>query len=286
VEKPGGLLTSLQSSAVDRDEGDVHFRCLSIDAVAEAAGKHGLTTREVSVIALEHGMVPLRYVKNIGTVGLAGQARLLGSRALVVGAGGIGGAACELLARMGLGTIVLVDPDTFDETNLNRQNFCCGAAIGRPKVDVVADRLLEINCDVDVISRRMSADSNTLPTLISGADVVIDALDSLDDRLTLQKACAAAGAVMVHGAIAGTSLQVTTIYPGDTGLEGFVPAGETDERTRGIELETGNPSTTPVLSAVFQVEEAVKVILGIGTTLRGKMLYLDMEDWTLEFIDL
>jgi molybdopterin-synthase adenylyltransferase len=286
VEEPAGLLELLEASAVDRDEGDTHFRCLTMAAVAKAAGEHGLTTREVTVFALEHGLLPYRYVKNVGTVGLAGQARLLGSRALVVGAGGIGGSACELLARMGVGTIVLVDPDTFDETNLNRQNFCCGDVIGQPKVDVVADRLLEINCDVDVIRRRMAADSDTLPSLLSGADVAVDALDSLDDRLTLQKACAAAGVVMVHGAIAGTSLQVTTIYPGDTGLVGFVPAADPGERTRGIEQETGNPSTTPVLSAVFQVEEAIKVILEIGTTLRGRMLYLDMEDWTFEFIDL
>ena len=133
MEEPAGLLKSLQRSAVDRDEGDARFRCLSMAVVAEAAGKHDLTTREVSIFALEHGLLPYRYVKNVGTVGLAGQARLLGSRALVVGAGGIGGSACELLARMGVGTIVLVDPDTFDETNLNRQNFCCGDVIATPR---------------------------------------------------------------------------------------------------------------------------------------------------------
>ena len=286
MEDVPGLGQALEEAAADREEGCERYRCLSLDDIAAMAGRFGLSTRQVSVFALERGYLPLRYVKNVGTIGLAGQAKLLESRALLVGAGGIGGSAAELLARMGVGVIMIADPDTYDETNLNRQNFACADVLGRSKVDVAAERLLEINCDVDVIRHKIAADRENLPGLLEAADVVIDALDNIDDRLTLQDACREAGVVMVHGAIAGTALQVTTIYPGDAGLEGVLPAAAGDGKSQGVEVETGNPATTPVLAAVIQVQEAVKVLLGTGTTLRGRMLYLDLEDWSFEFIEL
>ncbi|HEY5502082.1 MAG TPA: hypothetical protein VIJ97_02125, partial [Candidatus Anoxymicrobiaceae bacterium] len=77
-----------------------------------------------------------------------------------------------------------------------------------------------------------------------------------------------------------------TIYPGEAGLEGMLPPTDGEGKAQGVEVETGNPATTPVLAAVIQVQEAVKVLVGTGTTLRGKMLYLDLEDWTFEFIEL
>lgn len=280
------ILASLRASAFDREEGGRVLRCLTTPSISAAAREHGVAEREVSILALENGMVPLRYVKNLGTIGAAGQARLLGSRVLVVGAGGIGGAAVELLARSGIGTIILVDPDIFDETNLNRQNFCCSDVIGEPKVDVAGLRVRYINEEVDVIKRRITADADNLPELLTGCDVAIDALDNMDDRLVLQEACAQSGVVMVHGAIAGSALQLTTIFPGDVGLKGLVPVEATGEKSRGIETETGNPSTTPMLCAAAQVQEAVKAMLDIGTTLRGRLLYLDMADWSIDLIEL
>lgn len=281
-----GLLEALEAAAAGRKEGGAEYRCVTLDDVSKLADRFGLSTRQVSTFALEQGLLPLRYLKNIGTIGLEGQAKLLSSRALLVGAGGIGGSAAELLARMGVGTIIIADPDVYEETNLNRQNFCCKGALGLCKVDVTAERLLEINCDVDVIRHRIAAGSENLPGMLASVDVVIDALDSIDDRLALQQACSDAGVVMVHGAIAGTALQVTTIYPGDAGLKGMLPPAAAEGKAQGIEVETGNPATTPVLAAVIQVQEAVKVLLGTGNTLRGKMLYLDLEDWTFEFIAL
>lgn len=281
-----GLLEALEGAATNREEGCERYRCVTLDDVCTLAARFGLSTRQVSIFALEHGLLPLRYLKNIGTIGMSGQAKLLSSRAMLVGAGGIGGTAAELLARMGVGTIIIADPDVYDETNLNRQNFCCSSALGLSKVDVAAERLLEINCDVDVIRHRIAAGRHNLPGMLASVDVVIDALDSIDDRLSLQQACGDAGVVMVHGAIAGTALQVTTIYPGEAGLRGMLPPTADEGKTQGIEVETGNPATTPVLAAVIQVQEAVKVLLGTGNTLRGKMLYLDLEDWTFEFIAL
>ncbi len=280
------VLQALKGASTERLEGGVTYRCLALADMRRIARESGLKNRELSALALESDLLPLRYVKNIGTLGLDGQAKLLRSKAVVVGAGGIGGQAAELLVRMGIGRLVLVDPDVFDETNLNRQNFACGDVLGMAKVEIVRDRLLEINHDVEVTGMLMAADRENLPGLLEGADVAIDALDNLDDRLLLQEACASAGVVMVHGAIAGTSLQATTIYPGDRGLAGFAPLAESGGKTKGIEMETGNPATTPAMAAVIQVQEAVQVVLDRSPTLRGRMLYLDLADWTVDFIEL
>jgi molybdopterin-synthase adenylyltransferase len=280
------ILSSLEAAAVMREECGGTMRCVSHDAIEEAAGKSGMASREVSILALRNGLVPLRYVKNIGTLGMEGQARLLASRVLVVGGGGIGGAACELLARMGVGTVVVVDPDVFDETNLNRQDFCHTAVLGMPKVEVLRDALGAINPECDVVIRQIAATTENLPGLLAGADAAIDALDNIDDRLVLQDACSKADATMVHGAIAGTSLEVTAVFPGDPGIAAFAPVAEDGTKARGVEIETGNPAVTPVLCAAIQVSEAVKVLLGKDTPLRGRMLYMDTDDWSTEFIDL
>lgn len=280
------LLSAVREIASARREGRTVYDCLSIDAVTGLAERFSVTTRDVALLALKNGVVPLRYLKNIGTNGIEGQARLLESRVVIVGAGGLGGRAADLLARMGVGRITLVDPDTFDDTNLNRQEFSCEGVMGRPKVDVVCENIAAINRDVEVEALRVAAGPENLEALLEGADVAIDALDNMDDRLALLEACRSSAVVMVHGAIAGTCLQVTTVSPEDRGLESLFTRARGEGKAHGIEVETGNPAATPALAASIQVQEALKVILGSGETLSGKLLYLDMEDWSIEFLEL
>jgi len=280
------LAREIRNAAVRRREGEAYYWCLPLHAVRELASEFDSSTAAVSLRALENGFVPERYLKNAGTIGLEGQAALLRSTVLVVGAGGIGGHAVELLARMGVGRIKVADRDVFDETNLNRQEFSAEDLLGFPKVDVARDRVLAINSDVSVAPFQLEVSRENIAGLLEEVDAVIDALDNLDDRLMLQEACQLHGVVMVHGAIAGTSLQATTVFPGDPGLPVFAPSAGGDGKTRGIEVETGNPATTPAISAAVQVQEALSVLLGRTPALRGRMLYLDLEDWTVEFIDL
>jgi len=274
-----------ESSREEAEAGHV-FRCLSLETQKELARRFDLTPGELSILALENGIVPRKYLKNIGTLGTDGQAALLKSKVLVVGAGGIGGRAAELLARTGVGTIALVDPDVFEESNLNRQGFSTEKSLGLSKVEVVSESLEAINCDVAVESHRLAAVSDNLEGLLNGVDAVIDALDSIDDRLVLQEACRNGNVVMIHGAIAGSFIQATTIFPGDPGLEGLSTPRGKEGKTRGVETETGNPATTPTLAAAIEVQEAIKVITGRGAALRRRLLYLDLDDWTLEFIEL
>ncbi|MBU1670565.1 MAG: HesA/MoeB/ThiF family protein [Actinobacteria bacterium] len=279
------LKGAFESAAVELDEGGRAYHVLSIEDIHEIARSSGISPGEASARALEAGFLPLRYRKNVGTTGLDGQAKLLRSRVVVVGAGGIGGNACELLARMGIGSLLLVDPDVFEESNLNRQNFSAEDTLGLPKVEVVRDRLSTINCDVNIEVHRLAAGPENLGGLLAGADAAIDGLDNFYDRVQLQAACREAGVVMVHGAIAGSSLQLMTIFPGDAGLESLVDPGTREEKARGIEVETGNPATTPALVAALQVSEALKVILGLGEPIRGRMFYMDLSDLSAEFFE-
>lgn len=280
------LAHAIRDAARNRREGEIDYRCLSLDAVRELASEFNSSTAAVSVHALKNGFVPERYLKNAGTIGLEGQAALLGSTVLIVGAGGIGGHAVELLARLGIGRINVADPDVFDETNLNRQAFAAEDVLGLPKVDVARDRVRAINGDVSIAPIRLEVGRDNIAELLEGMDVVIDALDNLDDRLMLQEACRLHGVVMVHGAIAGSCLQATTVFPGDPGLTVFTPTSGGEGKARGIEVETGTPAAAPAMSAAVQVQEVLNVLLGRPPALRGRMLYLDLEDWTVEFIDL
>lgn len=280
------IIDAMRESSQEVSEGGNAYHCLSLDTQQGIAGRFKLTPREISIRALDNGLIPLKYLKNIGTIGTDGQAALLASKVLVVGAGGIGGNATELLARMGVGTIAIVDPDIFEESNMNRQDFSTEATLGLPKVEVVSKSLAAINSDVAVEAHMLAAGEDNLAGLIKGADVVIDALDNIDDRLLLQEACRNGNVVMIHGAIAGSFVQAMTIFPGDPGLESLSALSGAGEKSRGIETEIGNSATSPALAAAIQVQEAIKVITGRGTTLRRRMLYLDLDDWTFEFIEI
>jgi molybdopterin/thiamine biosynthesis adenylyltransferase len=232
-----------------------------------------LTRREVEIAALEEGVLPQRYLRNYGTLGIKGQLVLARSHAAVIGLGGLGGYLVEALARMGLGRLTLVDGDLFFDHNLNRQLLSGEALLGTPKAHAAAERVRQINGAVEVAAHAVYADKENLDELLVGVDVVLDALDRLPIRLTLQDAAARLGIPMVHGAIAGTMGQVMTILPGDSGLKALYGKGPTPDR--GAEAELGTPAPSPMMVAAWQVHEAVKLLTGEGELLRGRMLLMD-----------
>ncbi|MBN1580279.1 MAG: HesA/MoeB/ThiF family protein [Anaerolineae bacterium] len=223
--------------------------------------------------ALELGVLPLRYLRSYGTVGLDGQLVLLRSCVAVIGLGGLGGYAVEGLARMGIGQLVLVDGDVFMEHNLNRQVLSDEPNLGRLKTEVVAERVRRINPGVDVVLHSQYATKDNLAGILAGVDIVIDALDRLPTRLMLQRAAAEAGIPMVHGAIAGWVGQVMTIFPEDSGLRTLYGSDPVPEQ--GAEAEQGCPAASPMMVAAFQVHETIKVLLGKGEPVRNRMLFID-----------
>jgi molybdopterin/thiamine biosynthesis adenylyltransferase len=246
-----------------------------------AMERFGLGCAEVEAAALTGGLLPARYQRNRRTLSTADQLKLLRSTAAVVGCGGLGGYAIEQLARLGVGRLVVIDPDRFEEHNLNRQLLSSLENLGRPKVEAAASRVAAINPAVAVLQEQVALGAANGPGLLAGVDVVIDALDNIPSRLELAGACHALGVPLVHGAIGGWYGHVATQFPGERTIEKLY-AGSTG--AKGVEQELGNPSFTPGLVASLQVAEACKVLLGVGLPLRGRHLHLDL--WSMEVVEI
>ena len=265
------MLTTLARECQVRGDEPV----LTVAEAAHLAAESGLPRRSVELAALEQGILPERYRRNLGTIGWDGQMRLLRSTVAVVGAGGLGGWIIEGLARMGVGRLIIIDGDHFQENNLNRQLGCTEVALGRSKAEELARRVLAVNGAVEAVARVAWLDAAGASELLAGADLAVDALDNLPSRMTLQAAAARLEIPLVHGAIGGYSGQVMTIFPGDPGLTALYGAGPWPDR--GIEAVLGNPAATPMMISAWQVQEVIKALTGQGQLLRGRMLLMDAE---------
>ena len=274
------LLRRIRESA--ETEGDIEV--IALDRVRALAREFDVSPREVELAALEARVLPRRYLRSLGTVGWEGQIKLLHSTVAVVGLGGLGGNVVEGLARMGVGRLVVVDGDVFLDHNLNRQALSAEASVGLLKAEAARTRVGEINAAVEIIVHLEYASGENVPRLLDGVEVVVDALDRLPTRLMLQEAAQEMGIPMVHGAIAGYVGQVMTIFPGDEGLRALF--GEGNVPQQGIEVQLGCPAATPMMVAAWQVQEVLKILLGQGQLLRHKMLFMDAEAGTVEFLEI
>jgi molybdopterin/thiamine biosynthesis adenylyltransferase len=252
-----------------------------VHALAESFG----SIRAVELAALEQGVVPARYARNLGTIGVEGQTRLLQASVAIVGLGGLGGHVTEALARMGVGHLILIDGDVFEDHNLNRQLLSRERNLGVAKAEAACERVAEVNgavttdCHVELLTEE------NLPRLLEGADVVVDALDRLPVRLVLQDGARDLGIPMVHGSIAGFLGQVMTILPGDQGLHALYGAGN-NVPEQGLEAELGTPAATPAAVAAWEAQEVVKILTHRGQLLRGRLLVIDMASASFEVLEL
>ena len=254
-----------------RSEESGSIRVIPFALCRSIASEFGLMPREVEITALENGICPSRYQRNIGTIGISGQIKLLKSRAAVAGCGGLGGWIIEMLARAGVGEIVMIDSDVFDDNNLNRQLFSTEDNIGKPKAFAAAERVAAVNGAVDAIPRMAFIDESNGNDILMGSSVVIDALDNNRSRMKIFSICRDMGIPFVHGAIGGMFGQVGVFYPGERALwENY------DVPDKGIETEKGNPPFTPAFVASIEVSEAVKILSGIENCLRGELLWFDL----------
>jgi molybdopterin/thiamine biosynthesis adenylyltransferase len=251
---------------------------LPLTAQTEAAVRYGLSVARVEEIALSSGILPARYQRNREMISLSQQLTLFRSRVAVVGCGGLGGYIIEELARLGIGGIVAVDPDVFQEHNLNRQLYSTPDQLGRDKVDAAACRVAAVNPAVTFRPVAEAFAELNGAELLRGVDVAVDALDSIPARLLLAQMCDSRGIPMVHGAIAGWYGRLATQFPGDGTLQRLYPR---NRELPGIEADLGNPSFTPAVVASFQVAEVVKILLNIGEPIRNRYLLIDL--YHLEF---
>jgi len=232
----------------------------------------------VYIEALGMGIYPHRYVRNREIISEQEQLKLAQSRVAVVGAGGLGGQAILLLARIGIGYLVVIDHDTFDETNLNRQALCSQNALGKSKAEEAAAVVGAINPGVETISYRLRIDSSNAQKILIGSDVVVDALDNIPDRLALEGEVKKLDIPLVHGAVAGFEGQIMTIFPQDHGLGNlYGRGGPVKETKQSPESIFGVPALIPTVIGTFQVMEVLKIILNRGTTFRNMMVHMDLE---------
>lgn len=259
------------------------MRVIDLRNVRFISSKKRIPPREIEISCLEQNIIPIRYIRNIGTIGIEGQLKLLCSTVAVCGVGGLGGTIIELLARQGIGHLVIIDNDKFAENNLNRQIMATEGDLKKSKVKVAATRIKKINSAVTVTAVNKKIDSKNVKNLIKDAAVVIDGLDNLMTRQIVADACNKLKIPFVHGAIAGFNGQLMTIFPGDKGLSAICGPC-TDENACGIEAQTGNPAATPAVIAAWEVQEAIKIITGIGNPIRNRLIFLDFADGTFDEI--
>ena len=173
----------------------------SLEGLRLWAARNGMPLRAAMAALLPRHIWPERFRRNFGLVSAQDMARLLQSRVLVLGCGGLGGHVAELLARSGVGSMRLVDNDVFDESNLNRQRFCSERVLGRPKVVVVRDALADIASHVETEPLQLAADEGNLADLVAGVDAALDCLDNISAKTALERAALAAGVPFVHGSV-------------------------------------------------------------------------------------
>ncbi len=213
-----------------------------------------------------------RYQRNLGSLGPEGQGRLLASHALVVGLGGLGGHVVEQLARCGVGQITGMDPDVFDETNLNRQLLATSSSLGQRKVEAARERVTLVNptCTFTGIPRCHRDVPEAQWTTV---DIVFDCLDSIRDRLDLADLCACRGRVLVHGAVAGWYGQVAVLWPDQAVLATLYP-----QTGPGWEQELGAPPFTVALTASLMVAQGIKVLIGAPVPRDRRVEFLDLRE--------
>jgi molybdopterin-synthase adenylyltransferase len=268
----------LNAASTGKNPAGETYRLLSLEMTRRLAGEYDLPGRLVELEALREGIIPDRYQRSIGTIGTEGQIKLLNSRAGVLGAGGLGGFALELLARMGVGQLVVVDGDVFADSNMNRQLLATEKTIGKAKADIAARRIAEVNSAVEVEAYNCIGDTSNLPGIFKSCDLVLDCLDNLPSRFDLEKVCGQLGIIMIHGAIAGLLGQIAVIRP-DRPLLSSIYGAEGESGTgRGVEVQLGNPAATPAMLASWQAGEAVKILAGQdGVLPPDRLLIIDMQ---------
>ena len=219
-----------------------------------------------------------RYARNIPALTGEECAALRTKRVLVVGCGGLGGHIVDLLTRVGIGALRVVDGDVFEPSNLNRQLLSDTAVLGRSKAEVAGEHILRVNphTQVEAVARFMTP--GNVRDLIRDCDAVMDALDSIPARRVLAAACDEAGIPYVYGAIQGWVAQAAISMPGD-GLIGKLFPQEVELRDRSV------LSFTPALCASVQAALAVKLLTGRPVQ-TGTVFYFDLLNQETESIPL
>jgi molybdopterin-synthase adenylyltransferase len=224
----------------------------------------------------------LRYSRHVllNEVGTTGQAAWLAAHVLIVGAGGLGSPAALYLASAGIGRITLVDPDVVDESNLQRQIAHRMSSIGQSKVSSMAQAMAQINPEVVVVPLQLRADEALLQSLLQDSahpvQVVLDCCDNFATRQAINRACVAAKVPLVSGAAIRFDGQISVFDARQKTSPCYAclfPPEQVPEETRCATMGVFAPLVGMVGAA--QAAEALKLVMGAGQSLAGRLLLLD-----------
>lgn len=195
--------------------------------------------------------------------------------AVIIGVGGLGGYAANGLARLGIGRLTLIDGDTFDETNLDRQLYADRTTLGRSKAETAAEKLRLIGCSVEARFSRLDGD-NAL-SLLACHDIALDCTDNAEARLALGRACRKLRLPLIHAAVGGLCCQIAAVEPESRLLERLYGASEARRASEP------SPVFAVELAASLQCAEAAKLLAGRAPSY-GRMLLIDLERMTFDTV--
>jgi len=270
------------SSRRRRPDGSTYQALLLADEL-KIANELNLGTKTVQIEALRHNIIPERYSRNQRSLSNEDQIKLLQAHVGIVGQGGLGGTVTEILARIGIGRLTLVDGDVFEESNLNRQLLSSTGNLGMQKVEAARERVAAINpaIEVSVVSKFLTDDN--AEKILKGCTVAVDCLDSIPSRFSLEKGCRSLDIPLVYAAIGGTAGQATVIFPGDAGLRQIygdpqkVPA-------KGAETRWGTLPYAAMLMAAIECAETVTLLCRKTSQLHKTLLIVNTGDHSCEKI--
>ena len=253
------------------------------DVASVAGGFNGWKNRNLPV-AKPRVLTPEereRYGRHltIPEVGEEGQARLLDSKVLMVGAGGLGSPAAYYLAAAGVGTLSIIDDDVVDRSNLQRQILHTDDRVGLPKVESARATLTGLNPSVDVRTHQVRLTSENVDELFAGHDVVIDGSDNFATRYLVNDACVKLGIPNVHGSIFRFDGQVSVFWPAYDQRRGpcyrcLFPEPPPADMAPSC-AEAGVLGVLPGVIGTLEAIEAVKILLGVGDPLVGRLMVYD-----------
>ena len=213
--------------------------------------------------------------------GERGQKKLKAATVVVAGSGGLGSPSSLYLAAAGVGNLIIVDKDVFELSNLNRQILGWEKDIGRPKAETAAEKLRALNPDIQITPRVMEISQDNIVQLLQNVELVVDAMDNWSTRFLLNKTCVDLDIPFIHAGVFGLYGQIMTVVPHKGPcLRCLLP--ETPKNIGKFPVL----GATPGLFAMMQVMEAVKILVGIGEPLTGKMLLFDGRNMTATRINI
>ncbi len=220
----------------------------------------------------------LRYSRHLllDEIGIEGQQKLLAAHALILGAGGLGSPAALYLASAGVGRLTLVDDDSVDLTNLQRQIMHTEARVGQPKVDSARQAVAALNADIELRTVAARADDALLGELVADADVVLDCSDNFATRHALNRACVRHARPLVSGAAIGFDGQVSVYDPRQPGAPCYACVFPPSQAAPEVACATMGVFAPLVgIVGTLQAAEALKLLCDIGTSLSGRLLMID-----------